>query len=976
MDFDQNNTVVTNDTDVTEARLRFLGSGIRYINNAVITGGSNPMFGSAVPMIELIGTGTTIVNAAGATLGSQPDSSPDIITIKGSDGVDTIENHGTMKGRINLGGGNDVFLTTSSTLAYAEIDLGDGDDLYISRDRDGPGNALGGGFFQTRGGAGFDTYVFQNNRADGFVPGDIPATGSVPWSSDLYGFERFEFRGSNLPTPIRIDYLGDVFEQIHVTGPGALTLRGGLVPDAAVTLDGGVLRLEGLTGRPQFVVASVTGSGAADTLDLATAKVTGVTDLGGGDDKLTITNASVLGAATRGGAGDDRLLLNIGGISFDMAAISGFETITAGYTTPGNITLSHLADAAVLEVATRRTIITDSDRPDTDIAIGSLDLEIGATAIVGDIVQPSPDSYLSSNPTLASAIVNKGRIAGNVMSRPSQDSFVNEGRIDGNVELGSGNDSFRQAGSTGGYVDLGSGNDTLTIDVLAAEPRPLVLGGAPGPAGLPREGLVVIGTGSLRNYFGGDGDDRLVFEGGSIVFDLVETFGLFGGFAGFETVIGSGFGDTLRGDALANTIAAGDGADAVDGRDGNDSLDGDGGNDTLAGGDGGDTIDGGSGDDSLAGDGGNDWLSGGDGNDTLAGGDGDDQFFGGAGVDTLIGGGGDDAYGVDSTDVVIEAAGGGNDYVAVDFSYYLPANIESLTLYYGAGALYGVGNELDNLLGGNDSDNLLIGGAGKDTIYGSDGNDAIFGETGGDYIYAGNGIDYAVGGDGDDTLDGEAQPDALYGLDGNDYLIGGSDFATDILVGGNGNDYLGGASGLGDYDLLYGNAGDDGYSVDTPSDLVFEQAGEGIDTVYAVIEGGGYYLYANIENLQLGGPTPFGVGNDLDNRLTAFQGRQWLLGGAGNDTLDAGLGNDVLFGESGADTFVFSPGSGGDVIGDFTPGSDRLILQRFGLNSFVDVQSRFVEVAGTTAINLGNGDFVVLNGVANSMLGAGDFLYG
>jgi Ca2+-binding RTX toxin-like protein len=190
-----------------------------------------------------------------------------------------------------------------------------------------------------------------------------------------------------------------------------------------------------------------------------------------------------------------------------------------------------------------------------------------------------------------------------------------------------------------------------------------------------------------------------------------------------------------------------------------------------------------------------------------------------------------------------------------------------------------------------------------------------------------------------------------------------------------GDDVLHGDSGLGDYDYLYGNAGDDAFYVDTPADLVFEQAGEGTDTVYASIAGGGYYLYENIENLVLLGNTPFGVGNGLDNRLTGNAIGNYLLGGAGNDVLNGKGGNDVLFGEAGTDIFVFERGTGGDVIGDFAAGADRIDLSAFGFITFAQVQGTLGQNGGDSFLNLGGGDFVVLNGVALSSLGAGDFLF-
>ncbi|WP_443026149.1 calcium-binding protein, partial [Sphingomonas sp. CCH9-H8] len=146
------------------------------------------------------------------------------------------------------------------------------------------------------------------------------------------------------------------------------------------------------------------------------------------------------------------------------------------------------------------------------------------------------------------------------------------------------------------------------------------------------------------------------------------------------------------------------------------------------------------------------------------------------------------------------------------------------------------------------------------------------------------------------------------------------------------------------------------------------------DTVYATINGAGYYLYAHTENLVLGGDTPFGVGNELNNRITGSASSNWLLGGAGNDVLNGRGGNDVLFGESGADIFVFERGTGADVIGDFVAGTDRIDLSAYGFTSFAQVQAALGENGGTAFLTLGNGDLVVLNGVARAALSAGDFI--
>jgi Ca2+-binding RTX toxin-like protein len=388
----------------------------------------------------------------------------------------------------------------------------------------------------------------------------------------------------------------------------------------------------------------------------------------------------------------------------------------------------------------------------------------------------------------------------------------------------------------------------------------------------------------------------------------------------------------------------------------------------------------------------------------LTGGSGNDVLDGGAGVDQLSGGIGDDTYYVDNVaDHVSEINGQGNDTVFSSVSFSLAGQyIEGLTLT-GSGNLNATGNSLDNYLVGNAGANGLTGGYGNDTLDGGAGNDrligdvgidqllgglgsdslyggadadSLFGEDGADALYGGAGIDYLVGGIGNDTLDGGAEADAIYGEAGDDTLWGGAGFVTDILVGGDGNDTLRADSGMNDYDLIDGGAGNDAYYVDTGDDLTFEGAGGGTDTVYADVAGAnnGVYLYAEVENLVLLNTTAFGVGNELANTLTGSASGNWLLGGVGNDSLNGKAGGDVLFGEAGNDTFVFEHGTGGDVIGDFAHGSDKMNLADFHFASFAALQNSFHQSGSDGAIDLGGGDFVVLLGVTMATLDAGDFV--
>lgn len=228
---------------------------------------------------------------------------------------------------------------------------------------------------------------------------------------------------------------------------------------------------------------------------------------------------------------------------------------------------------------------------------------------------------------------------------------------------------------------------------------------------------------------GGAGIDTVSYAASTaaVTVDLLAGTGSGGAAAGdwlirIENVFGSALDDGLFGNNVANRLAGLAGADNIHGGNGNDILSG------------------GDGNDQLYGDSGNDVIRGEAGNDVLSGGNGKDVLDGGAGNDAMSGGGGADRYYVDSVgDTVTENAGGGSDRVVATVDFTLSANIEILVL--DGSAVYGMGNNQDNVIYGTAGVNELVGAGGADRLIGGDGADTLDGDAGNDQLYGGLGDD-------------------------------------------------------------------------------------------------------------------------------------------------------------------------------------------------------------------------------------------
>ncbi|HWR04557.1 MAG TPA: cadherin-like domain-containing protein, partial [Humidesulfovibrio sp.] len=280
------------------------------------------------------------------------------------------------------------------------------------------------------------------------------------------------------------------------------------------------------------------------------------------------------------------------------------------------------------------------------------------------------------------------------------------------------------------YLSGSDGNDTLqgaeAADILRGRQGRDMLSGGAGDD-------ILDGGAGADTLSGGAGEDTASYKysGQAVQVNLLSGLAQGGDAEGdslqsIENVQGSGFGDTLTGDAGANRLEGGAGADSLYGGAGDDTL----------------VIDRADLDSGI--------LDGGEGLDTLR-----VVEDGGGYVLKLAGRGIEQAFGSNGADTII---GDG----------------QHNGLHGGAGA------DVLSGAGGNDT---LDGGAGNDALSGDDGADVLTGGEGMDYLSGGEGADSLSGGAGDDVLLGGAGNDTLRGDGGWDILAGGA--GSDTLEGCN-----------------------------------------------------------------------------------------------------------------------------------------------------------------------------------------------
>ena len=665
------------------------------------------------------------------------------------------------------------------------LDGGDGDDVL---DGGAGANSLVGGdgddtASYANSGAAVNVNLQTGNHAGGHAAGDT-----------LSGVENLT--GSSHGDTLAGDTGGNILDggggdDVLVGWSGADSLVGGDGDDTAsyagsdaavdVNLQAGTADGGHATGDTLAGIENLTGSDHGDTLT----GDTGGNVLDGGDGDDVLIGWSGADSLVGGGGGDTAsYAASDGGVDVDLSAGTGHGGHAEGDTLAGveNLVGSNHADTLagdgggnVLDGGLGDDVLIGNGGADSLIGGAGADTASYAgsdAAVTVNLLTGTHGGGHAAGDTL-SGIENlagsdhgdtlTGDTGGNTLDGAAGDDVLIGWSGADSLMGGDGADTASYAGSDAGVTvnlltgvhggghaagDTLSGIEHLTGsghgDTLTGDGGGNVLDGAAGDD-------VLTGGSGADSLVGGDGNDTASYIGSdaAVHVDLATGLGA-GGHAGgdtlggIENLIGSDHGDTLTGDAGANTLDGGDGDDVLTGGSGGNSLVGGGGSDTAsyAGSDaavavnlqsgtgggghaGADTLDG---IEHLTGSDHGDTLTGDTGGNVLDGGDGDDVLDGGGGGDSLVGGGGDDTASYAASDAAVD--------VNLLSGTHSGGHAAGDTL---SGIEHVSGSGHGDTLTGDTGGNVLDGAAGDDVLIGWSGADSLIGGGGADTAsYAGS----------------------------------------------------------------------------------------------------------------------------------------------------------------------------------------------------------------------------------------------
>jgi Ca2+-binding RTX toxin-like protein len=778
------------------------------------------------------------------------------------------------------------------------------------------------------GGDGADVFVMSSGTAESY---------GVDFIDGRLGFDVVDFTGV-ARSGVVVNLSAGTLSGGGTGGAGSATLSGidGVIGgdfDDQLTGRGSVDRLEGGAGSD-----TLKGSAGNDTLQGGA----GADSLHGGSGNDQFVFAEAPGSANADQVADfdsglDKVVLDRAAFT-SLGTVDAFVADDARFAAGAGFTSGRDASDRVIYNTTTGQLFYDADGSGP-----------GASQLIATLQ--------GARTLTATDIVATGQAQPNLIQGTAGNDSLTGTNGDDTIDGLGGNDTLN-GGNGADLVRGGSGDDTL-IDRDNFDPEPPdTLDGGLGDdtydlraSPFEDHATVIVDAGGV---------DTVLSNHNFLLPTGIENLELFEGFSGV-------------GNELDNVIIA----------HGNDShqqrIDGAGGNDTLVGSLDMDSMRGAAGDDvfvfaqlpdplSFSSDHVEDFVSG---TDKLT--------FDRAAFDAIGGAGNfsvDDARfvagpgftsGRDGTDRIIYDTTTGQLYYDADGMGGVGA--QAIATLQGAPALAATdlsahGTPPGHVINGTAAGDRLSGGFGDDTINGFDGNDGLDG---------GEGNDQVDGGDGHDDVRGEAGDDLLIGGLGNDTLLG--DAGNDTMLGGDGIDefWLGFDYGS---DCIDGGAGTDlvdFFHAVTTSGIVVDLAAGTLSG------GGGSASVVNVENI---------AGTNLADRITGDAGSNALSGSDGNDTVEGGLGNDIVFGDrgndwlaggggddfiegfEGNDTLVGSAGAdrfyfgmfgtdNADLVADFSSGTDRIELDRFGSfnemgelgpgGTFSATDGRFFAAAGANA---------------------------
>lgn len=491
MRYTQSNANITNDGSITDGVV-LAGTGI-WLTNTVA--------GRIIGDVVFAQGGNTLVNELGGIIRTEDNSgSYSTVVILGSSGDDVVINGGLISGLVNLGDGNDQYTSTAAPNYSDNVDLGSGDDYFRYQGT--------GSYLKVNGGIGSDRLSLAISQQSAVYGDQVTGFEALELSGNGQFFKFSGYRTIMLGTPVEF----------------GLRLGDSSNPLVDLALAGNSISLY------RSSLKSITGSDAAESLEVGVdSAISGKVDLSGGNDRFTLFSFASSDHPTLplggvdGGAGKDGFYIQVsegGAQAFDLSHVSNFETlaINLGYQAKGTATLSNATGFTAIDVGGFASLVlraSDLSNANLSGALGgSITLDAASTiARYGfslDSFQDQRTDIAQGDDRLSVALVNQGRIAGDVVFYIGDDLYDGSaGSVGGTVYGNAGNDILR-AGAGNDRLEGGYGNDVLSAgagnDRLDGGLNSDVLDGGVGDD-------ILIGGGGNDRLDGGLGTDSAVYAG-------------------------------------------------------------------------------------------------------------------------------------------------------------------------------------------------------------------------------------------------------------------------------------------------------------------------------------------------------------------------------------------------------------------------------------------------------------------------------